>query len=227
MKTLFYVPIIHTSADFGSLAEDLTKRGIAGLGEEVWREHIKIVNDFWDTISHYFDSIDVSEMKLYQDGMVAEGEVGEKIVQEGVKSGSKNHTLVLNLLQRGAILVKTENFVFVKTERDRLVTITQSKTVVKKLWGFMKYKLTKNKLLNKRDEFIAQRVRETLNHNEKGVLFIGAFHNIKEKLSNHIQIQEIKDVEKVREYQRLLPFYGKNKKRIAELRRYLISKVEI
>jgi len=99
MRTLVYIPVIHTSADLGSLAEDITKKGIADLGEDVWKEHRRAIEGLWDAISHYFDSIDVSRIKIYQDGMVAEGEVGQKIVEEGVKSGSKNLTKNVNMLK--------------------------------------------------------------------------------------------------------------------------------
>jgi len=225
MKALIYVPIIHTSADLGSLAKDLNRRGIADLGEELWKEHIKTVETFWDELSHYFDSIDVSGMKIYQDGMVAGGEVGQKIVEEGAKSGSKNYELVSELLKRGAILVKTEDFKLVKKERDRLIAITQAKSLPEKLIAFMKYKVIKNRLLNKRDEFIAGRVGETLKLVETGIIFIGAYHNIKDRLPKDIRIMEIKNTEKVREYQKLIPFYDKNRERIEELGRYLISKI--
>ncbi len=57
MKALIYVPIIHMSSDMGSLAKDLNTRGIADLGEELWKEHIKTVGTFWDELSHYFNSI--------------------------------------------------------------------------------------------------------------------------------------------------------------------------
>ena len=127
MRTLIYVPVIHTSADLGSLAGDITRRGISDLGEDLWRKHQKTVEDFWDVISNYFDSIDVSGMKIYQDGMIAEGEVGEKIVEEGRSSGSNNYELVSRLLKKAAILVRTENFHLVKKECDRLRGITQSK----------------------------------------------------------------------------------------------------
>ncbi|MBU0646769.1 hypothetical protein KJ611_04875 [Patescibacteria group bacterium] len=225
MKTLIYVPIIHTSADLGSLAKDITKRGIADLGEEFWEEHKKTVNGFWDVLSHYFDSQEVSGAKIYQDGMVAEGEVGEKIVEEGVKQGSKNYELVSKLISRGAILVKTEDFNLVKGELDRLRRITQSKNLTGKLLSFIKYKLTKDRLLNKRDKFIAKRIDETLRHSETGILFIGAYHNIKNKLPHGFFIREIKDIQKVREYHRLLPFYNKNKEHFAELSRYLVSPI--
>jgi len=227
MRTLLYVPIIHTSADLGSLAKDITKRGIADLGEEFWEEHKKTVDGFWDVISHYFNSQEVSGVKIYQDGMVAEGEVGEKIVEEGVKQGSKNYELISKLINRGAILVKTEDFNFVKSELDRLRRITQSKNLTGKLLSFIKYKLTKDGLLNKRDKFIAKRINETLQHGETGILFIGAYHNVKKRLPEGVLIKEVKDTEKVREYQRLLPFYDKNKERFDELSKYLISGIEI
>lgn len=225
MRTLIYIPVIHTSADLGSLAGDVTKRGIADLGEEVWKEHIKTVEGLWGAISHYFDSIDVSGMKIYQDGMVAEGEVGQKIVEEGLNLASKNYQLVSKLLKRGAILVKTEVFKLVKKERDRLLAITQAKTITQKIIAFIRYKLVKKRLLSKRDNYIAKRIDETLNNGATGIIFIGAYHNIKERLPKDIQITEIKDVNKVREYQRLLPFYNKNRKRFEELSRYLVSEI--
>ncbi len=243
MRTLLYVPIIHTSADLGSLAGDVTKRGIADLGEDVWKEHQRTVEGLWDVIADYFDSIDVSGMnpalpkenridyprkggvKIYQDGMVAEGEIGEKIVEEGINLGSRNYQLVSNLIKRGAILVKTEDFNLVKEERDRLLSITQAKSITQKIIAFIRYKLIKKKLLNKRDKFIAQIINETLNQGETGIIFIGAYHNIKKWLPNAIQIKEIKDADKVKEYQSLLPFYNKNRKRFEELGRYLISEI--
>jgi len=226
MRTLFYVPIIHTSADLGSLAKDVTKRGITDLGEDIWKDHMRTVEGFWDVISHYFDSIDVSGMKIYQDGMVAEGEVGKKIVEETSKAGSKNYELISRLLKRGAILVKTEVFRLVKEERDRLLAITQAKSITQKIIAFIRYKLVKDRLINKRDDFITKRIDETLNNGETGIIFIGAYHNIKKRLPKSIQITEIKDTEKVREYQKLLPFYNKNRERFEELSRYLTSEID-
>ena len=225
MRTLIYIPIIHTSADLGSLAEDVTKRGIANLGDELWGRHRKTVEGFWDAIAAYSDSIDVSGMKIYQDGMVAEGEVGEKIVEEGVRLGSKNFELLSKLIKRGAILVRTEDFKLVKEERDRLISITQASYISQKILAFIKYRLKKNKLLKKRDRFISRRISQTLNHKETGIIFIGAYHNIKKWLPKDIQIREIRDTQKVKEYQRLLPFYNRNKKRFEVLSRYIISPI--
>ena len=226
MRTLIYVPVIHTSADLGSLAEDVTIRGIADMGEDVWGKHKAAVEKFWDVISDYFDSIDVSGMKIYQDGMVADGEIGQRIVEESAKSGSRNYKLVAWLLKRGAVLVKTEDFKLVKEERDRLVAIMQSKSIMHKIIAFIKYKLAKDRLLDKRDIFIAKRIDETLCQNETGIIFIGAYHNIKKRIPRSIRVSEIKDARLVKEYQRLLPFFHKNKERFEELSRYLVSKGE-
>jgi len=227
MRTLIYVPIIHSSADLGSIAKDVTTRGIAHLGEEIWKEHRKTVEAFWDAISRYFDSIDVKGMKIYQDGMVGEGEMGEKIVEETAKAGSKNYQLVSRLLERGASLVKTEDFKLVKKEHDRLLAITQAKSITRKIIEFIKYKLVKTVLLNKRDAFIAKRIDETLEPDEKGILFIGAFHKIKKRLPKSIQVREIKDTDKVRTYQRLLPFHNKYREQFDKLGRYLVSEISL
>jgi len=232
MRKLIYVPIIHMSADMGSIAKQVDKRGIAGFGEEFWKRHRETISGFWNVISDYFDYIymDVcnrKKMKIYQDGMIAEREVAQRIVEEGIKSGSKNYELVLRLLKQGAVLVKTEDFKLVKEELDRLLAITKSKSTSKKLIAFIKYRLIKNRLLNKRDEFISGRIDETLNQDETGILFLGAYHNIKKKLPKDIQIIEVKDREKVMEYQKLVPFYNKNKERFEELSRYLILPVKV
>jgi hypothetical protein len=225
MRTLIYVPVIHTSADLGSIAKEVAKRGIRDLGQELWEKHRRTVEGFWDVVSDYFDSIDVKDMKIYQDGMVAEDEVGKKIAEDTAKAGSKNYQLILKLLDRGAVLVKTEDFKLVKKEYDRLLAITQAKSITKKIIAFIKYKLVKAILLNRRDNFIANRIEQTLKADEKAILFIGAFHNIKKRLPLDIQIKEVKDAAKVKRYQKLLPFYNKNGKQFDELGEYLVSDV--
>jgi len=225
VRTLIYVPIIHSSADLGSIAEHVAKRGITSLGQDLWEKHKRTVEGFWNVISDYFDSIDVNGVKIFQDGMVADDEVGKKIAEDTAKAGSKNYQLILRLLERGAVLVKTEDFKLVKREYDRLHAITQAKSLTRKIAAFIKYKLVKTILLNKRDAFIAERINQTLKTGEKAVLFIGASHNIKKRLSSSVQIKEIKDATKVRKYQKLLPFYHKNRKQFDELGRYLVSEI--
>ena len=226
MRTLLYVPIIHTSADLGSLAEDVERRGLEKFGEDMWQDHLRTIDGLWDALFLYFDSINVSGAKIFQDGMIADGDVGLNIIQEGDKAGSKNHRLVSKLLQRGAILMKTEDFNLVKKERDRLLKIIRAKTTAEKIFGLFLYKLTKKTLLRQRDEYIAQRIDRALQEGETGILFIGAYHQIKPRLPRDIKIKEIKETRKIKDYQSLLPFYHKNRKRFEDLSGYLISKID-
>jgi len=225
MRKLIYVPIIHMSADLGSIAKDVDRRGVAGFGEEFWKRHRETISGFWDSIIKYFANLEVKNFKIYQDGLVADGEVGQRIVEEGIKSGSKNYEVIGDLVKRGAILVQTEDFSMAKEERDRIVKITQAKTIIGKLMAYLKYRLIKNRLLNKRDNFIAKKIDETLNHGETGILFLGAYHDIIPKLSKNLQITEVKEAEKIRNYQRLLLSVRKNKEEFEELAKYLVSPV--
>ncbi|MBU4312788.1 MAG: hypothetical protein KJ706_08745, partial [Candidatus Omnitrophica bacterium] len=150
---------------------------------------------------------------------------GQRIVEEGIKAGSKNYEVIDDLVKRGAILVQTEDFAMAKEERDRIVKITQAKTIIGKLIAYLKYRLTKDRLLNKRDNYIAKKIDETLNHGETGILFLGAYHDIIPKLSKNFQITEVKEVKKIRDYQRLLLHYRKNKQKFEELAKYLVSPV--
>lgn len=213
------------SADLGSIAKQVDEKGIAGFGEDFWKKHRETISGFWDSIEKYFANLEVKDFKIYQDGLVASEEVGQKIVEEGVKAGSKNYEIIDDLLKRGATLVQTEDFPLVKEERDRIVKITQAKTITEKLIVYLRYRLTKDRLLKKRDDYIAKKIDETLKHRETGILFLGAYHNIIPKLSKKIQITEVKQAKKVRDYQKLLLHYRKNKQEFEKLTKYLVSPV--
>ena len=223
MRKLLYVPIIHTEADLGSVGKDIAKRGLREFGATLWKRHQETVLGFWDAIAHYFDSLDVSGYKIFQDGMVVDGELGMRIVEETAKAGSRNYQLVSRLIRKGALLVKTEDLDLVREERDWILRITLAKNRAQKLDAALTYKLAKNDLLNKRDEFIAKQIHDALQEGETGILFIGAFHTVTKWLPKDITVEEIKDIRKIKEYQKLLPFYGGNKEKVERLRMYLMN----
>lgn len=239
MRTLYYIPIIHTSADMGSLAKAVTERGIIQIGERNWERHVNTVHRFWDTITQYCASLPAEGMKIYQDGLVAEGEIGVKIISAGAESGSRNYEIVLSLMRRGAQIVKTEDFKLVLEERDRILELVNAKNFRAKISAFIKYRFVKHGLLKRRDMFIAQRIAETLgqdglaphgpdreaHRDAGGILFIGACHNVKSRLPKDIKVIEIKEAKKVRKYQELLPFSRRRSRRFAELGKYLAAEV--
>ena len=228
MRTLIYIPIIHSGADMGSMATELTRKGVDEFGIEFWETHVDTVNKYWEIIGQSCDAIDFGDkvVKLYQDGMVVDGEIAIKIMEDSVKAGSRNYEIISKLVKRGAIIVRTEDLSFVKKELEMLKSIPSSGALITKLIMIIRFKIIRSKLLNQRDKFIADRIATTLNPNETGIIFLGAYHDILKKLPNDIVIKELKEISKVREYQKLLPFHVKRKQRFLELSSYLIDPVK-
>jgi hypothetical protein len=225
MRKLIYVPIIHISADLGDMASEVNKRGRILIGEMNWNRHKEVILGFWASVDRYFDSLDVKNFKIYQDGLVANGEVGLKIVSDGEKRGSKNYEIISRLIRRGAQMVKTESFPAVKREYDYLIKITKAKSYVRRITAALNYRFHKKLLLKNRDNHIAQTIDCTLGQGETGILFLGAHHEIIPKLPENIEISELKERERISEYQKCL-ISKKNKEKLNRLADYLISPIE-
>jgi len=202
MRELYLVPILHMSADMGSLASALDETAKAEFGQEVWQKHKGAVSSFWDSIGQFFDAMNVKSFKIYQDGMVANGADGLRIIREGISQGSKNYGIIGKLLQRGAVLVKTEDPVLVKQEYTYIAKIAHSKSPKEKEVWTLRYKVAQSRLLRQRDDFIAKRIEVTLGEGDTGILFIGAYHDILSRLPEDIHVAQVRDITKVREYQK-------------------------
>ncbi|HUV45639.1 MAG TPA: hypothetical protein VMW45_01040 [Dehalococcoidia bacterium] len=211
----------------GSLAPALGEGATAVLGQELWQKHKEIVSGFWDSVARFFDSLDGNGFKVYQDGMVADGTEGLRIIREGIALQSKNYEIIGKLLERGATLVKTEDLALVRQEHAYITKIVGSKSLKGKEIAALRYKLAQSKLLRQRDDFIARRIKETLSEEETGILFIGAYHDVIPKLPQDIKIKEVKKAEKVREYQRLLSNPRRDKRHFEQLAQYLVSPVTL
>ncbi len=225
MRKLYYVPIIHTGADLGAIGGEAARRGVERLGEDAWTKHVETVSGFWQALEDYFSAFDAAGVRIYQDGMMTDGEMGERIVKEGAEKGSKNFMIILDLLKRGALLTKTEDFALLRKEYTLLLEISKVTRPVKKLLSYLKYRLIKNRLLKKRDRYIAGMINGTLKDRETGVLFVGAFHDV-HPIAGDIQVVELRDMKKVRDYQSKFIHPERNKDEIAALSKYLVSPVE-
>lgn len=226
MKKLLYVPIIHMSADMGSVSANIDKKGMALCGDENWKRHKETVASLWDSISNYLDALEANGLKIYQDGLVADGELGMKIIHDGVSKGSKNYEIISRLIQRGAKIVKTEDLSIIMKEYNHVIKMAQAKSFPERLIASLKYKFEKSKLLKGRDEYIARQINETLGEGEIGIIFIGAQHDIIPRLSRDIEVQELKKREKLQRYQRTLLYARRKKAQFEELARYLSSPIK-
>lgn len=223
MRKLIYVPIIHGGTDMGSIASALEAKGVAMIGEDSWERHKGAISGFWKSITEYFKPLDVKGFQIYQDGLLADDELGMKIVNSAAAKGSKNYQLVKYLVARGARIMKTEDVAIVKKEAEVVKNIANSSSKLKKLANVLRYKIIKKKLLKERDKFIAERINNTLG--EKGIIFIGAYHNVIPLLDKDIVIKQIKERDKVEEYQKIF-FLKSEDDRAEKLAGYLVAAVD-
>jgi hypothetical protein len=166
---------------------------------------------------------DVAGIKIFQDAMAADGEVGKKIVQSLAKDGSINHQIIEQLLERGAKLSKTEDAALLKEEYFLTKELAEKKSDSFRCLAH--YKEQKDRLLKARDAYISKRINESLKEGETGVCFLGAYHQILSHVARDIDVSALKDPEKVRAYSQ--KYSSKQwEGEVNRLGRYLIAPIQ-
>ncbi len=189
MRKLIYVPVIHTEADMGSVAESLKKEYIIRYGLKRWDEHIEAINSMWLGIRQkIFDlGLDYDTTKVYQDGLpVCNKELA--IASDLAQAGNENFKIILELVQQGAKLIGTEDQGLLLEEYNYIKAVTQIDNLEEKEKAIRNSEKKALDLLKRRDEYIAKRISKTLNEKETGILFIGLKHKVDEKLSKDIEV---------------------------------------
>ena len=200
MRRLIYVPIIHSEADLGGLAAGIEEQAKAVVGAGNWQEHREVVRLYWQEIADYWDRKNVAGLKIFQDGMPANGVLGKTIVKSLADSGSINHKIIDQLMEKGAELVKTEDPELLKEEYSLTKELTKRKPILATLWTLLRYRWRKDSLLKARDAYISKSVNENLEDGETGACFLGANHQLLANLPKDIEVTTLKDPEKVKEY---------------------------
>ena len=226
MRRLLYVPIIHGDEDLGSAGATLAQQSARLSGERRWAMHKETAGAFWERVGDFLLSVDSPRLKVYQDGLPADGEIGRRIVEAAAGMGSKNYELVLELLNRGAELCKTEDPVLLLQEHQNIVGFMHQELVEGEQRDAEQYQLERDRLMEKRDTFIAETISTTLKEGEVGVLLIGAQHNVVPRLAADISLEAVRDPDQVRAYFNEL-FLGHDDKRFEELAQYLSSPVSV
>lgn len=220
MRKLLYVPIIHTSSDLGSLGPALEGASAAQVGESRWARHRETVAGFWKAIEGFLAAINAQDLRIYQDGLAAEGELGRRVVEEAAKRGSLNYRILLDLMHRGAELRKTEAVSLLLEEGWQLLLAAADGPAPTQGPGGEGYQGRKEDLTEQRDRFVAERINETLTEGETGILFMGAYHDVLPHLARDILVQPVKEQRTVKAYfQELMA--GGDQARLKELARYL------
>ena len=188
-RKLLYIPIIHSSADMGSLSESLKKEYLSRYGARKWQEHVREIEGFWDLVTRRVLSLPLNfrRVKIYQDGLPYCGRELD-IAREAAAKGSKNHRLLLHLIDRGAVLTGTEDPELLVEEYQQLKTAVAGTGQAASLRQAQDRPQAQAELMHRRDAFIARRIAETLAEGETGLLFMGALHRVGELLPKDIQV---------------------------------------
>lgn len=221
MRRLLDVPIIHSPADLGSAAGALAQRSAALAGDRRWLFHRETNARSWEGIGAFLLSLDARLLRIYQDGLAAEGEAGRRVVQEAAGRGSENYRLVLDLLDRGALLRRTEDPLLLWQEREM---VRRSLQHGESSQGQQGDRREGERLLRERDQAIAQAISATLQEGELGVLFLGAYHDVAPHLAGDITVEMVKDRGVVRAYWEEL-LGGQDDRRLEELAQHLTAPV--
>jgi len=177
---------------------------------------------FWWMVSDYLETLDAKNLKVYQDGFVSDGDLGKKIIEEGVRKGSKNYDIILNLLNRGAEVVSTEDIALLQEEYGYISQIIKAETASQRRLVYKGYESRKSQLTMERDTFIARTISETLKDGEVGLLFLGAYHDVIPYLAKDVVVEQLKEREKVKAYFDEL-MYGSDERSFEQLAGYLNS----
>jgi len=189
MRQLISIPMVHTPTDLGSQREAVRQAYIARYGVQGWRQHLEVVAQLWHRIRQRVLAlpVDCTTVRLYQDGLPRCGHE-LAIVETLAAAGSSNHQLLLELVNRGAILMGTEDPALLLQERDRL--LQQRPAQPTPVAG--EHPLY-DALIAQRDADIASRIASTLTEGELGLLFIGALHRVAQRLPEDIAVYGLLD----------------------------------
>lgn len=187
MRILYYVPIIHSESDYGSLGPKITQAIERRLGREVVRTIETMIENYWKLVREKVlnEIKDFQNLIIYQDSFpVGEREKILKFFGYVIKDKprSQNYLLIKKLLEKGAVLEGTEDMNLVKEQ----VEIYQAAVNVSDSWEQQRT-LEQNagragQLTLQRDISIARRINETLSADGRGILFIGKAHKVIEEL---------------------------------------------
>jgi hypothetical protein len=189
IRTLIYIPIIHTETDMGTLSESIQKSTLQKFGKKGLKRKEDMIDNLWTEIERVIDNFALSyeEVRLYQDGLPVCRREAE-IVTELAKAGSRNHRLLLLLMKKGATITGTESLELLMEEYELDKQILAARGARGKARIEASGKAMMDSLLKRRDRFISDQINSTLCAGETGILFLGMLHSLHNTLDNDIQV---------------------------------------
>lgn len=204
MRKLLVIPIVHNAADLGRLEHRLERLKHATMPRERIEASRKQVARFWQELRVAIESwqLDFLKVVVYQDALpfapATHAGLEIKIVKELAAVGSANHQLLEWMHVHGASILGTESPEMLVAEYSlvrkqlglaespssdqatprNLETTAEATEIVAQLAD----------LLNRRDQFIAARIDQTLEKNQTGIILLGMLHNVEKWLPDDIEV---------------------------------------
>lgn len=192
MRALIYVPMVHSEADLGRMAEEVRRQYIEALGADAWSRRTSAVDAMWAGVRDKLLALPLtwSAVRLYQDGLPVCGREAD-IVRDVAAAGSKNHGLLLELMGRGATLMGTESAELLVREYRRVQELVQLARAGAGAASGAALEQQGQALLQERDAFMARRILTTLEQGETGIVFCGLLHRIDEAIGDDLEVRHI------------------------------------
>jgi len=184
LRKLVYVPILHARAASGNEK--------SGSKNKEFNTDVSVVGEMWAGITAKIEELNLpgNKTRIYQDGLPVSGKELE-IVTRLAENGDWNHLLILNLLMKGAKLEGTENMDFLMREYDLLNILLMNNSGTEQTAAKAEYQAKSRELLSRRDEFIADRIKTTLQEGEVSIVFMGVMHRLDKMLEKDFVISYV------------------------------------
>lgn len=187
-RTLIYIPIIHTPEDMGAFNQSITQATLVKVGRPGLQRKSRAIDAAWTKIEATVRALDLdySKVRLYQDALPVCGREAD-IVAAMAQAGSRNHQLLQELMDKGAILMGTESGELLR-EEYQLAQASLTGKPTTRASVLARRRAQGEDLLQRRDRFIAQRINETLQPGETGILYLGMLHAVEKHLAPDLKI---------------------------------------
>lgn len=176
MRTLYYVPMVHTPQELGTLREAVIANHKRIHGEQQTEEYFKQVEWYWREVERRIQQAGlyrpeiVSRLHIFVDGLPdTKEEKVKKIVQELIGLDIPAYRITEKLQARGAEVHGTEDPQLLWQEHQYWAGVSQDRKQDPR---------GQQRLLRERDQAIAQRIDAKVKERGISLLFIGRAHNV-------------------------------------------------
>ena len=192
---LIYVPILHTRQEAEAITHAMpgdtgcTVKPSAGADTSAGADYDRSVGEMWDGIARKLDEAHLSypSVCIFQEAMPVCG-MEKEIAESLAEQGSRNHQLVLELIGRGARLEGTEDPDLLVQEHEYLTAFIVAGAGRPERAAFEEYQSKSKALMEKRDAFIAVRIKSAIREGELPLVFMGVRHQLDKQLDGDFMI---------------------------------------